>query len=156
MIAYITGGSKGIGFGIAEAVLKAGGKVALTARTLESAEAAAGKLAEHYDKGNILALSSTVTDLGEEKAGVDQAVKKFGKIYPRILKIDILMNLKYGTKLKNCIRMQWKNFMINTMITLKRKKMIKLRIERKKEKRNRKLADLEIRIFIRFMKFSQK
>lgn len=80
MIAYITGGSKGIGFGIAEAVLKAGGKVALTARTLESAEAAARKLAEQYDKANILPLSSTVTDLIAEKAGVNQTVKKFGKI----------------------------------------------------------------------------
>jgi 3-oxoacyl-[acyl-carrier protein] reductase len=39
-VALITGGSKGIGFGIAEALLKAGYKVAITSRNQESADEA--------------------------------------------------------------------------------------------------------------------
>ncbi|MGY8914935.1 MAG: SDR family NAD(P)-dependent oxidoreductase, partial [Flavobacteriales bacterium] len=35
-VAYITGGSKGIGFGVAEQLLQAGMKVAISGRNMES------------------------------------------------------------------------------------------------------------------------
>ncbi|HCK22693.1 MAG TPA: short-chain dehydrogenase, partial [Bacteroidetes bacterium] len=43
-VALITGGSKGIGYGIAEAMLAEGMKVAITSRTQAGADAAVEKL----------------------------------------------------------------------------------------------------------------
>jgi len=40
-VAIITGGSKGIGYGIAKSLLDAGMKVAITSRSQEAADAAA-------------------------------------------------------------------------------------------------------------------
>ncbi|MDG2449560.1 MAG: SDR family NAD(P)-dependent oxidoreductase, partial [Saprospiraceae bacterium] len=40
-VALITGGSKGIGYGIAEAMVKAGIHVAITSRSMKNAEEAA-------------------------------------------------------------------------------------------------------------------
>ncbi|MFM8373490.1 MAG: SDR family NAD(P)-dependent oxidoreductase, partial [Bacteroidota bacterium] len=44
--ALITGGSKGIGYGIAESLLKEGMNVAITSRTTEAAEVAAARLSQ--------------------------------------------------------------------------------------------------------------
>lgn len=52
-VVYITGGSKGIGKGIAQYLLDKGYKVALSSRRLESAQKAATEL--KGDKANILA-----------------------------------------------------------------------------------------------------
>ena len=43
-VIYITGGSKGIGYGIAEACLAKGMRVAISSRSLGNAKAAAEKL----------------------------------------------------------------------------------------------------------------
>ena len=43
-VAYITGGSKGIGYGIAEALIAQGAKVAITGRTESTLDAAAKAL----------------------------------------------------------------------------------------------------------------
>ena len=48
-VALITGGSKGIGFGIAESFLKQGMKVAVTSRSLTNAEDVAKELNAKYD-----------------------------------------------------------------------------------------------------------
>ncbi|MBC7417369.1 MAG: SDR family NAD(P)-dependent oxidoreductase, partial [Pedobacter sp.] len=56
-VALITGGSKGIGFGIAEALLKDGFKVAITSRSQESADSAAKEL---NNNENLLALAADV------------------------------------------------------------------------------------------------
>ena len=43
-VAYVTGGSKGIGYGIAKTLLENGMKVAITSRSLQAAKEAAASL----------------------------------------------------------------------------------------------------------------
>lgn len=80
--AYITGGSKGIGLGIAEAVLKEGGKVAITARAKADGKSSVHdsilKLKEKYPNTDILGLESDVTNIESEGKAVNQAYEKFG------------------------------------------------------------------------------
>lgn len=76
-VALITGGSKGIGFGIAEALLKNGYQVAITARTIESANTAAASLVKH---GDILAIEADVKDYNSQEAAVNLVVEKWGQL----------------------------------------------------------------------------
>ena len=76
-VALITGGSKGIGFGIAEALLKNGYQVAITARTIASANQAASELVKH---GDILAIEADVTDFNSQTAAVNLVVEKWGQL----------------------------------------------------------------------------
>ncbi|MBK0381544.1 SDR family oxidoreductase [Pedobacter sp. SD-b] len=74
-VALITGASKGIGYGIAQALLKLGVKVAITSRSQESADEAAKKLG-----GEVLALASDVKSAKSQQEAVDETIKKFGSI----------------------------------------------------------------------------
>jgi len=76
-VAYITGGSKGIGFGVASKLLQAGMKVAISSRQLETAEKAAKELGS---KDNVLAIASDVSKLDDEKAAVEKVLEKWGKL----------------------------------------------------------------------------
>ena len=76
-VALITGGSKGIGFGIAEALLKNGYQVAITARTIASANQAASELVKH---GDILAIEADVKDFNSQTAAVNLVVEKWGQL----------------------------------------------------------------------------
>lgn len=76
-VALITGGSKGIGYGIAEALLKAGYKVAITSRNQESADQAA-KLLSRF--GEVLALSANVKELGSQEHAVKKIIDKWGRL----------------------------------------------------------------------------
>ncbi|MCM5662130.1 SDR family oxidoreductase [Galbibacter mesophilus] len=77
-VAYITGGTKGIGYGVAEALLKQGMKVAISGRKLEDAEKAAKSLSS--DDSLVLGLSSDVTKLENEKEAVKKILDKFGQL----------------------------------------------------------------------------
>lgn len=77
-VAYITGGSKGIGFGIAKSLLNAGMKVAITSRSLEAAKKAAKELSS--DESVILPLESDVSSLTSEQQAVQQTIAKFGSL----------------------------------------------------------------------------
>jgi len=77
-VAYITGGSKGIGYGIAKALLDLGMKVAITSRDLESAKAAASSLTD--DSSKVLALESDVSSMQNEKDAVQKIIDKFGQL----------------------------------------------------------------------------
>jgi 3-oxoacyl-[acyl-carrier protein] reductase len=78
-IVLITGGSKGIGYGIAEVLLREGAKVAITSRTQASADGAAAELRK-TSKGEILALSADVRDSSSQEAAVNEILKKFGRL----------------------------------------------------------------------------
>lgn len=76
-VALITGGSKGIGFGIAEALLKEGYQVAITSRTIESANQAASILVTH---GDILAIEADVKDFKSQQNAVNLVIEKWGQL----------------------------------------------------------------------------
>ena len=78
-VAYITGGTKGIGFGIAKALLNAGLKVAISGRKQEDVEKAKVEL-ESVGSGNVLAIASDVRNFEDEQKAVAQIVSKFGKL----------------------------------------------------------------------------
>lgn len=77
-VAYITGGTKGIGYGIAKALLEKGMKVAITGRSLTAAVKAAESLST--DPSKILALESDVSSMASEKKAVDAAIAHFGRL----------------------------------------------------------------------------
>jgi 3-oxoacyl-[acyl-carrier protein] reductase len=77
-VAYITGGTKGIGYGIAKSLLEKGMKVAVTGRSLQSAVKAAEALST--DPSNVLALESDVSSLASEKKAVEAVIAHFGQL----------------------------------------------------------------------------
>jgi 3-oxoacyl-[acyl-carrier protein] reductase len=77
-VAYITGGSKGIGYGIAKTLLDNGMKVAITSRTISAAKQAAGSLSN--DPSKILALESNVSSLASETKAVKTVIGHFGHL----------------------------------------------------------------------------
>lgn len=76
-VAYITGGSKGIGFGVAKSLLEQGIRVAISGRSLATVKAAARDLG---DEDRVLALSSDVSILNDEKNAVKAILDKWGKL----------------------------------------------------------------------------
>lgn len=77
-VAYITGGSKGIGFGIARSLLDQGMRVAISSRNLAAAKEAATSLSR--DTSKILALQSDVSTMAGEKAAVEEVLNHFGQL----------------------------------------------------------------------------
>ncbi len=77
--ALITGGSKGIGYSIAEALLKEGAKVAITSRSLESARKSAARLASN-GQGNILPIQADVRSYEAQMKMVTEVLKEFETI----------------------------------------------------------------------------
>lgn len=74
-VALITGATKGIGYGVAEALLKQGVKVAITSRSQASADEAAKKLGN-----NVLALAADVKDFKSQQDAVAKTIEKFGAL----------------------------------------------------------------------------
>uniref|UniRef100_UPI0039A75484 SDR family oxidoreductase n=1 Tax=Ornithobacterium rhinotracheale TaxID=28251 RepID=UPI0039A75484 len=77
-VAYITGGTKGIGFGVAKYLIEQGMRVAISGRKLEDAQAAAKKLSA--DETRVLGLSSDVSSLVSEEKAVQEVLAKFGQL----------------------------------------------------------------------------
>lgn len=74
-VALITGATKGIGYGIAEALLKQGVKVAITSRSQKSADEAAEKLGS-----NVLGIAADVKDFKSQQDAVAKTIEKFGSV----------------------------------------------------------------------------
>ena len=80
-VAFITGGSKGIGFGIAQVLLQKGVHVAITSRSLESAQKAANQLSVFAaDSAKILALKADVRDYQQQQDAVKATESTLGSI----------------------------------------------------------------------------
>ena len=76
-VGYITGGSKGIGYGVAQKLLSAGMRVAISGRTLETVQRAAQKLG---GEDRVMALASDVTNHKDEMAAVRKVLDKWGQL----------------------------------------------------------------------------
>lgn len=76
-VILITGGSKGIGYGIAEALLKEGHKVAITSRSQEAADEAVNRL---QSLGDMLGIAADVKDLSSQQKAVAAVIEKWGKL----------------------------------------------------------------------------
>jgi 3-hydroxybutyrate dehydrogenase len=81
-VAVITGGTRGIGFGVAQAFVTEGASVVLTGRSQEKGDKALAELGKP-DKTAFVAGDST--NRGDVEAALDYAVSRFGQL-------DILVN----------------------------------------------------------------
>jgi len=77
-VAYVTGGSKGIGFGIAKTLIDNGLKVAITSRSIGAAKDAAELL--NKDDTKVLPLESNVGSLDSEIKAVNTVINYFGQL----------------------------------------------------------------------------
>jgi len=84
-VVIITGGSRGIGYSTAEAFLREGAKVVITASSKENADKATSKLKEKYSSSIIEGISPNLGDFDDVQKEFAEVIKKYGKI-------DILIN----------------------------------------------------------------
>ena len=80
-VALITGGSKAIGFGIAEALMWQGINVGITARNKSAAAEAANKLNDvNKGKAKAFGIQADVRNYKQQEKAVQQVLEKFGKL----------------------------------------------------------------------------
>lgn len=77
--ALITGGSKGIGYGIARTLLAHRMKVAITSRTKNNAEMATEKLIQSVG-GEAIGIEADVRDIHSQQQAVKQVMDKWGRL----------------------------------------------------------------------------
>lgn len=78
--AYVTGGSKGIGYYVAAAIMAAGGNAIITSRSQEAAEKAAQALNDAGHPGRALGVEADVRDLESQKAAIAKGKDTFGGV----------------------------------------------------------------------------
>lgn len=76
-VAYITGGTKGIGLGTAKILLNAGMRIAISGRDLVSAKNIANSLG---DCSKIIGLQSDVSNFEDEQNAIEQIIEHFGQL----------------------------------------------------------------------------
>jgi 3-oxoacyl-[acyl-carrier protein] reductase len=96
-VALVTGASQGIGWDTAQALVVAGAKVAVAARTEEKLALLVGEIAAAG--GQALAVKMDVADAEQVKAGFRQVTEKFGRL-------DILVNNAAITRDGLAVRMK--------------------------------------------------
>jgi len=75
-VAYITGGTKGIGFGVAKTLLNQGMRVAISGRSKESVEQAL----KDFNNDSVLGIVSDVSKMEDEKNAVSKILDKWGQL----------------------------------------------------------------------------
>lgn len=112
-VALITGGTKGIGYGVAEALLNKGVKVVITSRDQSSAESAAKELATKTNTLDaIIGIEADVRQLKSQEKAVQKAIDKFGAL-------DIVIanaGLGHFASIEDLTEEQWKDT-IDTNLT---------------------------------------
>lgn len=80
-VALITGGTKGIGFGVAKCLLEAGYNVAITSRKSSDASDIAGQLnAQHQTTLKVIGIKGDVTNFESMKMAVHDVIEEFGQL----------------------------------------------------------------------------
>lgn len=75
--ALVTGGSKGIGYGVAKALLQMGYRVAVTSRSQSAADKAADKLSDY---GEIIGLEADVRSYESQRNAVEELLANWGQL----------------------------------------------------------------------------
>jgi 3-oxoacyl-[acyl-carrier protein] reductase len=96
-VALVTGASQGIGWDIAQALVVAGAKVAVAARTEEKLALLVGEI--EAAGGEAMAVKMDVADAEQVKTGFKQVLEKFGRL-------DILVNNAAITRDGLAVRMK--------------------------------------------------
>lgn len=110
-VAIITGGSKGIGLGIAQSFLEQGMRVAVTSRSLTNAEEVANELNKNYS-GKAIGIKADVRNYIDQQEAVRKTVEQFGKL-------DIVIanaGLGHFGSIEDMTDKQWKE-VIDTNLT---------------------------------------
>jgi 3-oxoacyl-[acyl-carrier protein] reductase len=110
-VALITGGSKGIGYGVAQVLMAEGMKVAITSRSQAAAEEAASEL-NKLGKGEAFGVASDVRSLASQMEAVEKVMAHFGQI-------DLLLanaGLGHFASIEDLTEAQW-NETIDTNLT---------------------------------------
>lgn len=79
MTALVTGGSKGIGYGIAASLLKEGVNVVITSRHQEAADAAVRELSKS-GPGKVIGIAADVSDFDAQQNVVAKTLETFGRL----------------------------------------------------------------------------
>ncbi|WP_027378020.1 SDR family oxidoreductase [Kaistella palustris] len=77
-VAYITGGTKGIGLGVAKILADQGIRVAVSGRKKEDVESAVALISE--DSSKVLGIVSNVRNYEDEENAVSQILERFGQL----------------------------------------------------------------------------
>ncbi len=110
-VALITGGSKGIGFGVARELMKEGMRVVVTSRSQQAADEAAAEL-NKSGRGEAFGIESDVRSYDSQKAAVRKTVEKYGQL-------DLLFanaGLGHFASIEDMTPEQWKE-VIDTNLT---------------------------------------
>lgn len=78
-VVLITGGSKGIGYGIAEILVQHNARVAITSRSQKSVDDAVVQL-KKIGKGSVLGIEADVRDFNSQRKAVDLILQKWGQL----------------------------------------------------------------------------
>ena len=78
--ALITGGTKGIGLGIARSLLTDGYNIAITGRSAETATAVANELNTEFGSNRVIGIECDVRSFESQASCVDQTLSTFGSV----------------------------------------------------------------------------
>lgn len=78
-VVLITGGSKGIGYGIAEILVQHNARVAITSRSQKSVDDAVAQL-KKIGKGSVLGIEADVRDFNSQQKAVNLILQKWGQL----------------------------------------------------------------------------